>query len=91
MQKELGTTKAIMSQKEVTEALKGANLNIGQQDAVVLSLTTKDRIIGIQGSAGAGKTTVLKQIKELASTKDYQLLGEHQQNQQPITSKKQQI
>ncbi|MDJ1305544.1 MAG: AAA family ATPase [Candidatus Midichloria sp.] len=48
-------------------------LNVGQKDAVVLALSTTDKIIGIQGGAGTGKTAILNQIKALSATRGYQL------------------
>jgi len=75
MQKMQGADKALMSQKEINEKIRDKGLNIGQREAVVLTLNSKDRVVGIQGSAGTGKTTTLNVIKELARDKDYELIG----------------
>ncbi|MCF6768583.1 AAA family ATPase, partial [Thiotrichales bacterium 19S11-10] len=50
-------------------------LTQGQKDAVSLSLTTKDQFIGIQGLAGTGKTTMMKELKKQAETKGFKLVG----------------
>jgi conjugative relaxase-like TrwC/TraI family protein len=51
------------------------NLNDGQKAAANLILTTKDRVIGIQGFAGVGKTHMLKTVNNIASKQGYELLG----------------
>ncbi len=50
-------------------------LNIAQQAAVWNVLTTEDRVIGLQGVAGSGKTTSLRLIRELAQTQGYETRG----------------
>ena len=75
MQKMQGADKSLMSQKEISEKIRNKGLNLGQREAVVLALNSKDRVVGIQGSAGTGKTTTLNVIKELAKSKDYELIG----------------
>ena len=50
-------------------------LTQGQKDAVTLALTTSDRSIGVNGLAGTGKTTMMKQIKEIAEENGYKLVG----------------
>lgn len=47
----------------------------GQIDAMKLILTTKDRVVGIQGDAGSGKTTMLKAVKSIADQAGYSILG----------------
>ncbi len=46
---------------EVDAMLSKSNLNDGQKDAARLILTTEDRIVGVQGWAGVGKSHMLKQ------------------------------
>lgn len=49
---------------------KGENpLTKGQKKAVVSILSTKDKIIGVQGYAGVGKTTMLKALNSLKDGK----------------------
>ncbi|MDA7742189.1 conjugative transfer relaxase/helicase TraI [Francisellaceae bacterium] len=50
-------------------------LTQGQKDAVSLSLMTKDRFIAINGLAGTGKTTMMKELKDQAGTKGYSIVG----------------
>jgi len=52
-------------QKEAT----GFELTKGQKKAASLILSSKDLIIGIQGDAGTGKTTMLKAVNELNKNK----------------------
>lgn len=50
-------------------------LTPGQQDAILLMATTHDRVVGVQGYAGTGKTTMLSAMKVLAEMKGYTLKG----------------
>lgn len=54
---------------------RGINLNRGQQLAVTELLTTTDRIAGLQGGAGTGKTTALAVLREAAESAGYQVSG----------------
>lgn len=51
------------------------SLTMGQMDAIKLILSTSDQIIGVQGFAGTGKTTMLATVKELAELKGYTIKG----------------
>ena len=55
--------------------LHGGRLNEGQKEAVKMVLASKDRVVGVQGYAGTGKTTMLKRLRTLAESKDYQAVG----------------
>ncbi len=61
------------------EAIKVADqhphLNRAQQSVVEDVLSSRDRIQGIQGFAGAGKTTTLAVIRSAAETQGYQVEG----------------
>ncbi|MGI9215259.1 MAG: AAA family ATPase, partial [Gammaproteobacteria bacterium] len=46
-----------------------------QKQAVLLILTSNDRVNLIQGIAGSGKTSMLKEVKNLAIDAGFQLLG----------------
>ncbi len=50
-------------------------LTAGQQQAIKLILTTKDRVIGIQGIAGAGKTTMLRTLNQLCIAAGFEIIG----------------
>jgi ATP-dependent exoDNAse (exonuclease V) alpha subunit len=54
---------------------KHSHLNAGQKAVIEDVLTSRDRIQGIQGVAGGGKTTVLKTIRSAAEAKGYQIEG----------------
>ncbi|MES2676887.1 MAG: MobF family relaxase [Pseudomonadota bacterium] len=51
------------------------NLNLGQKQSVELILTSKDRVIGIQGYAGVGKTFMLKCANQIVKKQDYNFIG----------------
>lgn len=50
-------------------------LNEGQREAAHKLLTSTDRIVGIQGSAGVGKTTMFSVVRELAEAKGKKIMG----------------
>ena len=59
----------------IQEKLSNTTLTKGQKEAIGLVLSTKDRIVGIQGAAGTGKTTALKELKTLLGDKKMSLIG----------------
>ncbi|MDE0698747.1 MAG: AAA family ATPase, partial [Boseongicola sp.] len=50
-------------------------LTPGQKDAVKLVLSAKDRVVGVQGYAGTGKTTMLDRARRLAERKGWRMAG----------------
>jgi conjugative transfer relaxase protein TraI len=50
-------------------------LTQGQKDAISLITTTCDRFVSIQGLAGVGKTTMMRQVNEIAQEHQYRVLG----------------
>ncbi len=56
-------------------SLRKGRLNRGQKEAVKSVLSGRDRVIGIQGYAGTGKTTMLKRFRDLSQRKGYRLKG----------------
>jgi conjugative relaxase-like TrwC/TraI family protein len=50
-------------------------LNDGQKRSAELILTTKDAVIGIQGFAGTGKTTMLEKVNEIVRAEGYKFIG----------------
>ena len=76
----IGTSSPIapgVTKEEISSARTpdGHRLNNDQQTAVWNVLTTEDRVIGLQGVAGSGKTTSLRLIRELAETHGYEARG----------------
>lgn len=62
-------------QNAITVTDTYATLNVGQKTVVEDVLSSRDRIHGIQGVAGAGKTTALAVIRATAETQGYQVAG----------------
>jgi ATP-dependent exoDNAse (exonuclease V) alpha subunit len=54
---------------------KHPHLSTSQRAAVEQILTSRDRITGLEGVAGAGKTTSLAAIREAAEHEGYKVLG----------------
>ncbi|MDF3047964.1 MAG: TrwC protein [Candidatus Midichloriaceae bacterium] len=71
----LGASSSICSARRVDGCLLNTNLNQGQQDAAKLILTSKDRVVGIQGYAGVGKTYMLQHVREVAQESGYRIIG----------------
>lgn len=70
------TVAPIMSQKDAAaEAETRAFLNPAQRCVIKEVLTSRDRIHGLQGLAGAGKTTALTSIKQGAERSGYAVEG----------------
>ena len=60
-----GAGRALGDADAIEERLAGSRLTRGQQEAVRTVLLSDDRIVGVQGHAGSGKTTMLREVKEL--------------------------
>jgi conjugative relaxase-like TrwC/TraI family protein len=54
---------------------RGMTLNESQRAAFEQIVTSRDQIIGLQGSAGAGKTTTLAAVREAAEGAGYDVQG----------------
>ena len=59
----------------VERHLRKGPLTAGQRAAVKLVLSDKDRVVGVQGYAGTGKTTMLKRTRALAEKKGWRMVG----------------
>ena len=70
-----GAEKAIMRGWVAETKLHRGRLNEGQKAAVKTILTAKDRVIGVQGYAGTGKTTMLKRLRVLAESRGQRVIG----------------
>ena len=64
-----------MRGRAVDKALRNGPLTKGQKDAVRLILSAEDRVVGVQGHAGSGKTTMLKRARTLMEKKGYEVRG----------------
>ena len=62
----LGTGCKLAREKDVSAHLEDTILTEGQLEAVRTILLSDDRTVGVQGRAGTGKTTMLRQVRELA-------------------------
>ena len=56
-------------------ARQGITLNDSQREAVATLLESRDRIVGLQGRAGTGKTTALAVLREAAERQGYEIEG----------------
>ncbi len=65
----IGAGAALARERDVAARLDGAGLTEGQEEAVRTILLAHDRIVGVQGRAGTGKTTMLRQVRALAGEK----------------------
>ena len=64
-----------MRGRTVDKALRNGPLTQGQKDAVRLILSANDRVVGVQGYAGSGKTTMLNRARALMEKKGYEVRG----------------
>ena len=67
--------RAAMRSWMVQARLHKGPLTEGQKQAVKLILSSKDRVIGVQGYAGTGKTTMLRRANALAGKNGYRMMG----------------
>ena len=63
----------VMQAEAATEALDKTNLNKGQRSAASMMLTTGNRIVGVQGYAGTGKSHMLDTAKTMAEQAGYEV------------------
>ena len=65
----LGDAAPTVAEAAVDRGLAAGRLTEGQQGAVRHILTSHDRMVGIQGYAGTGKTAMLREVVRLAGAK----------------------
>ena len=70
-----GQGRAPMRGWAVQSRLHRGLLTSGQRDAVKLILSATDRVVGVQGYAGTGKTTMLDRVRTLAEKKGWRMVG----------------
>lgn len=67
------TIEPIMPSDIAKKQLAPTNLNSGQKQAALLMLTTTNRIVGIQGFAGTGKSHMLSTAKKMIEESGYNI------------------
>ena len=70
-----GRGAAPMRGRAVDKALRNGPLTQGQKQAVKLILSDKDRVVGVQGYAGTGKTTMLNRARALLEKRGFEVNG----------------
>ena len=70
-----GVERSIMRRWIAETKLHRGRLNEGQKEAVKMFLSSKDRVLGVQGYAGTGKTTMLNRLRTLAESRGYYTTG----------------
>ena len=70
-----GKRSALAGADAVEARLKPSRLTLGQREAVRTVLLSNDLVIGVQGHAGSGKTTMLSEVKELLGERKIQGLA----------------
>ena len=68
-------TRAPMRARAIDKALRGGPLTDGQKAAVKLILSDRDRVVGVQGYAGSGKTTMLNRARALLEKRGFEVRG----------------
>ena len=75
MERGQGRGSAPMHGRAVDKALRNGPLTAGQKEAVKLILSDKDRVVGVQGYAGTGKTTMLNRARALLEKRGFEVRG----------------
>src|SRR5262249_51071253 len=57
------------------ESAGKSHLNTGQKKAINQILSNRDRVFGLQGVAGSGKTTTLREVRNAADNEGYKVQG----------------
>lgn len=70
-----GKLRSVATNNEVARHLSPEKLTVGQAAAVELAATTSNKVSGIQGYAGSGKTTALRTFRSLAAQRGYHVIG----------------
>ena len=70
-----GRGAAPMRGRAVDKALRNGPLTPGQREAVKLVLAGEDRVVGVQGYAGTGKTAMLSRVRALAGKRGFEVRG----------------
>ena len=69
-------SKSLVNSEVIGRHLSETTLTDGQKEAVETILASNDRVVGVQGYAGSGKTTMLNTMREIVeANKDISILG----------------
>ena len=75
MERGRGASRPVMRSWAIGPRLHKGRLTHGQREAVALILSARDRVVGVQGYAGTGKTTMLDRARALAEKAGYRMAG----------------
>ena len=75
MERGQGMSRPVMRSWIAGPLLHNGRLTVGQKEAVRTILSSKDRVVGVQGYAGTGKTTMLDRARQLAAKSGYRMIG----------------
>ena len=75
MQRGQGASRPVMRSWIAGPLLHNGRLTAGQKEAVKTILSSKDRVVGVQGYAGTGKTTMLDRARQLAGKTGHRMIG----------------
>ena len=75
MREGAGRGAAPMRERAVDKALRKGPLTAGQKEAVKLITSGRDRVAGVQGYAGSGKTTMLSRARVLLEKRGFEVAG----------------
>ncbi|MDD9993020.1 MAG: relaxase domain-containing protein, partial [Rhodospirillales bacterium] len=68
-------SKRVMRKWIATPLLHNGRLTQGQKEAVTTILSSSDRVLGVQGYAGTGKTAMLDRARSLAEKSGWRVVG----------------
>ena len=75
MERGQGRSKPVMRKWIAAPLLHNGRLTQGQKEAVTMILSSKDRVVGVQGYAGTGKTAMLDRARSLADKSGWRMVG----------------
>lgn len=75
MRRGQGRARPIASIESARRAAREHGLAADQTDAAVFILASKDRVVGVQGYAGTGKTHMLRAVREVAARAGFAVRG----------------
>ena len=75
MERGRGVSRPVMRSWVAGPLLHNGRLTVGQKEAVKTILSSKDRVVGVQGYSGTGKTTMLDRARVLAGKSGYRTIG----------------